>query len=56
VSGRTGYRPRWTGNALRIDWTENPLRRRYWELITVAGRNRVVFHDLQSGGWYAQSA
>lgn len=37
-------------------WTENPVRRRYWELVTVTGRNRVVFHDLRTGGWYAQAA
>ncbi len=37
-------------------WTEQPLRRRYWEVLTVSGRNRVVFHDLVTGGWYAQTA
>ncbi len=37
-------------------WTDRPIRRRYWELVTVTGRNRVVFHDLMSGGWYAQAA
>jgi hypothetical protein len=37
-------------------WTDHPVRRRYWELVTVTGRNRVVFHDLLSGGWYAQAA
>ena len=28
-------------------WTERPLRRRYWEIVTTCGRNEVVFHDLQ---------
>lgn len=37
-------------------WTETPVRRRYWELVTASGRNRVVFHDLLAGGWYAQAA
>lgn len=37
-------------------WTERPLRRRYWEVVTVTGRNRVLFHDLHNGGWYAQAA
>jgi len=37
-------------------WTERPLRRRYWELVTARGRNLVVFRDLRSGGWYAQLA
>ncbi|HWF53641.1 MAG TPA: hypothetical protein VG223_03400 [Solirubrobacteraceae bacterium] len=35
-------------------WTERPLRRRYWELVTVCGRNEVVFHDLVSGRWWRQ--
>jgi len=35
-------------------WTDAPLRRRYWELVTTDGRNLVVFRDLQGGGWYAQ--
>jgi len=37
-------------------WTERPLRRRYHELVSVRGRNLVVFHDLQSGGWFTQAA
>jgi CO dehydrogenase/acetyl-CoA synthase delta subunit len=35
-------------------WTERPLRRRYWEVVTVCGRNEVVFHDLESGRWWRQ--
>jgi len=35
-------------------WTDAPLRRRYWEVVTVEGRNLVVFRDLERGGWYAQ--
>jgi hypothetical protein len=43
-------------------WTDRPLRRRYWELVSVGGRNLVVFHDLTTtgggapGGWFAQAA
>ncbi len=51
-------------------WTAQPLRRRYWELVTVSGRNVVVFHDLggaptaeplvgpdgRAGGWFSQRA
>jgi hypothetical protein len=37
-------------------WTEQPLRRRYWELVGVRGRNFVVFHDLRSGAWFVQPA
>jgi hypothetical protein len=35
-------------------WTERPLRRRYWEIVTVCGRNEVVFHELESGRWWRQ--
>ena len=27
-------------------WTGRPLRRRYWEVVSVGGRNLVVFHEL----------
>ena len=38
-------------------WTGRPLRRRYWELVSVRGRNLVVFHDLIApGGWFVQGA
>lgn len=35
-------------------WTDKPLRRRYWEVVTTCGRDVVVFHDLEGGRWYAQ--
>jgi hypothetical protein len=35
-------------------WTDTPLRRRYWEVVTADGRDLVVFRDLQEGRWYAQ--
>ncbi len=34
-------------------WTDEPLRRRYWEVVSERGRNLVVFHDLVSGRWYS---
>ncbi|MGA7704851.1 MAG: hypothetical protein WB998_08145 [Solirubrobacteraceae bacterium] len=37
-------------------WTDMPLRRRYWELLSVRGRNSIVFHDLCSGGWFTQGS
>jgi hypothetical protein len=37
-------------------WEAEPLRRRYWELIGVRGRNLVVFHDLCTGHWFVQDA
>ena len=35
-------------------WTQSPMRRRYWELVTTDGRNVVVFRDLRSGRWWRQ--
>jgi hypothetical protein len=35
-------------------WTERPLRRRYWEVVTVRGRDVVVFRELGEGRWYRQ--
>ena len=42
-------------------WTDRPLRRRYWEVLSASGRNLVVFHDLAGagddrGGWFTQAA
>ena len=35
-------------------WTERPVRRRYWEIVTTCGRDEVVFHDLHSDRWWRQ--
>lgn len=35
-------------------WTARPLRRRYLELVTSDGADRVVFCDLETGRWFAQ--
>jgi hypothetical protein len=35
-------------------WTDAPLRRRYWEVVTADGRDLVVFRDLMDGRWYSQ--
>ena len=37
-------------------WTEQPIHRHYWELITVTGDNVVVFHDKLTDGWFSQTA
>ncbi|HEY3970181.1 MAG TPA: hypothetical protein VGL79_02175 [Solirubrobacteraceae bacterium] len=37
-------------------WAEHPLRRRYWELVSVRGRNLIVFHDLCVGSWFTQGS
>ena len=35
-------------------WSDRPLRRRYWEVVTDDGRNLVVFRELASGTWRLQ--
>ncbi|HEX6026038.1 MAG TPA: hypothetical protein VFZ00_28865 [Solirubrobacter sp.] len=35
-------------------WTDEPLRRRYWEVVTADGRDLVVFRDLEQGRWFTQ--
>jgi len=37
-------------------WTRRPINRRYWEIVTQRGRRLVVFHDLDSGGWFTHAA
>jgi len=37
-------------------WTDRPVRRRYWEVVTEDGRDLVVFRDLEGGAWYRQRA
>lgn len=37
-------------------WTDEPLRRRYWEVVLDGGRCATVFRDLEGGAWYAQPA
>ena len=35
-------------------WTEEPVVRRYFELVLESGENTVVFHDGARAGWYTQ--
>ncbi len=35
-------------------WTDRPLRRRYWEVVTAGGRDLVLFRDLETGSWFRQ--
>ena len=35
-------------------WTEEPVRRRYFDVVLESGQNAVVFHDEEGGGWFAQ--
>jgi hypothetical protein len=35
-------------------WTEEPLSRRYFELVLQSGENAVVFCDEEQGCWFTQ--
>jgi hypothetical protein len=37
-------------------WTEDPVSRRYFEVVLEGGENTVVFRDQERGGWYSQRA
>ena len=35
-------------------WTEEPLQRRYFEIVLESGQNTVVFRDDKRGAWFSQ--
>ncbi|HSP73617.1 MAG TPA: hypothetical protein VLN26_14670 [Gaiellaceae bacterium] len=35
-------------------WTEEPVSRRYFEVVLAGGQNAVVFRDEERGGWFSQ--
>ena len=35
-------------------WTEEPVCRRYFEVVLESGRNTVVFRDEDAGSWFTQ--
>jgi hypothetical protein len=37
-------------------WTEQPLRRRYFDLVLETGEHTVVFLDEREERWYRQRA
>jgi hypothetical protein len=37
-------------------WTEDPISRRYFDLVLESGENAVVFRDEEAGGWFSQKA
>ena len=37
-------------------WTEEPVSRRYFEVVLESGENAVVFRDEERGGWWRQRA
>jgi hypothetical protein len=37
-------------------WTEDPVHRRYFDLVLETGENAVVYHDDDAGMWFTQRA
>ena len=37
-------------------WTEEPVSRRYFDVVLETGQNAVVFHDEERSGWFSQKA
>ena len=35
-------------------WTEEPVSRRYFEVVLESGQNVVVFRDEERGSWFSQ--
>ena len=37
-------------------WTEEPVDRRYFEVVLESGHSVCVYRDLEAGCWYSQNA
>jgi hypothetical protein len=37
-------------------WTEEPVDRRYFDLVLETGENVVVYRDGETGAWFTQRA
>jgi hypothetical protein len=37
-------------------WTNEPVRRRYFDLVLETGENVAVFYDLEREAWFTQKA
>jgi hypothetical protein len=37
-------------------WTEEPVTRRYFDVVLESGENAVVYHDGDGGSWFTQRA
>ena len=37
-------------------WTEEPVSRRYFDVVLESGENAVVFRDDERGAWFTQRA
>jgi hypothetical protein len=37
-------------------WTEEPVTRRYFDVVLESGENTVVYYDGEGGSWFTQRA
>jgi hypothetical protein len=37
-------------------WTEEPVNRRYFDVVLATGENAVVFRDEERAAWFSQRA
>jgi len=37
-------------------WTEEPVSRRYFDVVLESGQHAAVFHNEETGGWFSQNA
>jgi hypothetical protein len=37
-------------------WTDEPISRRYFQLVLASGQHAIVFHDEHDGAWFSQNA
>ena len=37
-------------------WTEQPIDRRYFDVVLASGENAVVFRDQEAQSWFSQRA
>ena len=37
-------------------WTDDPVSRRYFDLVLECGERCVVYRDVERGGWFTQRA
>ena len=35
-------------------WTEEPVQRRYFDVVLEGGENAVVYRDEEAGSWFSQ--
>ena len=35
-------------------WTEDPVQRRYFDVVLEGGERTVVYRDQEAGGWFSQ--